>query len=84
MSDDQVYLYALEVEGYVADCDLSEPTGRGVVTFTKDIDAAKGFDSAMDALMFWRRQHMLQPIREDGQPNRPLTAFTVELRRRVE
>ena len=83
VDDEHVYLFVPEIDGYVVDCDVSDPTGRGVATFTKDIDEAKPFDSVLDALSFWRRQHTEVPLREDGKPNRPLTAWTVELRRRA-
>lgn len=34
---------------------------------------------AADAMTLWRSVHPTQPVRPwDGQPNRPLTAFTVE------
>lgn len=36
----------------------------------------KDFDAAADA---WRRVSKKWPVRSDGKPNRPLTAYTVEI-----
>lgn len=41
---------------------------------------AKEFRSVVEAMIEWKRASRAWPVREhDGQPNRPLTAFTVEI-----
>lgn len=40
---------------------------------------AMQFDSAVDAWDFWKTVDPRQPLRPDGQPNRPMTAFTVSI-----
>lgn len=51
----------------------------GLLTTTPEITDARRFDTPREALEFWRQQSKLRPLRPDLQPNRPLTAFTVEI-----
>jgi hypothetical protein len=53
--------------------------GRGSVLFTLKPAAAKSFPGPSEALEFWRTQSKTVPMRPDGKPNRPLTAYTVEI-----
>lgn len=48
----------------------------GMLRVTPDPAEALQFESVVDALAVWRRQYGTRP---DGKPNRPLTAFTVEM-----
>jgi hypothetical protein len=50
--------------------------GRGYGVYTGDVRKALHFGSVGDALIFWNRQSDINPIRPDGQPNKPLTALT--------
>ena len=58
-----------------------EVTNRIVLETTDDIAQAKGFDTASEAMEYWRWQ---VGIRSDGKPNRPLTAWTIELSKQEE
>lgn len=65
---------------YVVDYD-PEPrlSSRGEWVYlitTDDPSKARQFSSAADAMEYWRRSYGLRP---DGKPNRPLTAYTVEI-----
>jgi hypothetical protein len=62
---------------WLKDADIEANGGQGAVTFTADRDRAKRFDSPGTAAAFWRTQSRVRPLRPDGQPNRPLTAFTM-------
>lgn len=53
--------------------------GRGEVVFTNNGTQALTFATYAEAFEFWRQQSTVQPLRPDGQPNRPLTAWTVEI-----
>lgn len=53
--------------------------GGGSAEFTTEIINAKRFDSINKALDFWRKQSSVKPLRSDGRPNRPLTAFSVSI-----
>jgi len=53
--------------------------GRGEVRFTVDRLRAKHFETAADALRFWNMVSPSRPTREDGKPNKPLTAFHMEI-----
>jgi hypothetical protein len=61
---------------YVRKYDPAAHDGMGDVDLTLHMSEAKRFDSMQDALDYWRQQHGL---RLDGKPNRPLTAFTVNV-----
>ncbi len=49
----------------------------GESSWTSDAARAMHFDNLEAAIVKWREPHALQPIRPDGRPNRPLTAFSV-------
>lgn len=64
------YLKAFDVEAH---------DGRGECDATGDLAEAMVFDSYREASAAWQTQSVKRPLREDGQPNRPLTAFTIEV-----
>lgn len=65
---------------YLSDFDVDAHDGAGAITTTADISRAIVFESFFDAWSAWRTQSTVQPLREyDGKPNRPLTAFTIEI-----
>lgn len=51
--------------------------GRGDLRVTDDRNKALKFKNPGEALRYWKQQSKLQPLRPDGQPNRPLTAWTM-------
>lgn len=53
--------------------------GRGLAEWTEDIETAMRFATAGEAWMLWRQPSRVRPVRADGKPNRPLTAFTIEV-----
>lgn len=53
------------------------PQGECLLRVTKNIDLAKRFPSRTSAHEEWRRIDPRKPIRADGRPNRPLTAWSV-------
>lgn len=64
------WLSAADVEAY---------DGRGFADTHPDASLALRFDDQREALVFWRQQSKVRPVRDDGQPNRPLTALTVSI-----
>jgi hypothetical protein len=52
------------------------PTGD--IVHSPDPAEAQRFNSPMEALAEWKRASTRVPLRPDGRPNRPLTAFTAE------
>ena len=52
---------------------------NGMVTMSSDRAKAKRFESAKAALEFWKRQSVTRPTRPDGRPNRPMTAYSVQV-----
>lgn len=62
---------------YVDHYDPDFAGGLGSVTTTRDIDKALHFATTIEAWNFWKQQSVERPLREDGAPNRPLTAFTI-------
>lgn len=67
------------VGAYLVEYDPDAHDGRGGATWTEHLMWARRFDDAAAALEFWRQPSTVRPTREDGEPNRPLTAFTVEV-----
>lgn len=55
--------------------------GNGLLITTKSLKDAKMFDTPMEAMEFWKQQSPTVPLRTDGKPNRPLTAFSIEMKR---
>lgn len=51
----------------------------GNITTTDDPAKARRFRTKTAAFLYWRQESKLRPRRPDGKPNRPLTAFTVEI-----
>lgn len=64
---------------YLSSCDVDARKGRGVVHSVKSPDEARLFADTADALLYWKRQSSVTPLRDDGKPNRPLTAYTIEV-----
>ena len=65
--------------GYIKSFDVEAKDGHGHVVTTEKRDEALTFPSAREALIFLWQEPKCRPIRPDGKPNRPLTAFTVEI-----
>jgi hypothetical protein len=63
---------------YVKSYDPDGHDGYGDVTLTLDSAQAHVYPDGAAALEAWRAQSTVRPLRSDGLPNRPLTAFTVE------
>jgi hypothetical protein len=61
--------------------DVDAFDGRGDAHFTSDPAKAMRFDNAIACFAAWKTQSTVRPLREDGKPNRPLTAFTVTFER---
>jgi hypothetical protein len=54
-------------------------SGMGYAWFTSDVSEALTFDTLEAAYAFWRTVPANRPTRPDGKPNRPLTAFHIEV-----
>lgn len=65
---------------YLKAFDFDAHGGVGFGEFTRDIAKARKFKDAGEAMEFWRTISTVRPRRADGEPNRPLTALSVELR----
>jgi hypothetical protein len=77
-----IKLYSLDFTplGYLKsfDPDVGTDTVTGDVVATQDIDKAMKFYNMGEAIAFVAQQSTRVPLRPDGYPNRPLTAFTTE------
>lgn len=51
----------------------------GTLTATPHKSDALRFASAVEAFALWRSTSTRTPVRPDGRPNRPLTAWTIEV-----
>lgn len=59
--------------------DVEAHDGWGMADDTPDPDEAFKFRSSREAMDAWRAIPSCRPTRPDGRPNRPLTAFTIEV-----
>jgi hypothetical protein len=97
VKDDHVMKLVGLIQGYPTPFDEKylvsyDPDRRGVdpdgnemlalIKVTDDLDQAMGFVDAAQAMALWKQSSTRWPTRPDGQPNRPLTAFTVEVAKR--
>ena len=64
-----------EPVGYLESFNPEAFAGRGSAEFTHDKRRALRFLNFTDGLECWRLQSIVNPLRPDGKPNRPLTAF---------
>lgn len=53
--------------------------GRAPIPATPDIERAAIFPTPAEALAFYRTRSVVVSTRQDGEPNRPLTAYTIEV-----
>lgn len=60
---------------FILSFDPNANHGRGALEFTSDPRLAKPFPDQRAAFTFWKTESTVKPVREDGQPNRPLTAY---------
>jgi hypothetical protein len=73
---------ALVVEGVVVGnyLEWSDPDanfGRGDDRWTRERAKAKRFPTVKAAMDCWKARSKLIPTRPDGQPNRPMTAYSI-------
>lgn len=64
------YVKSFSPDGYL---------GRGLLDTTDKLEEAHRYPSKLDALTAYRSQSTTHPLRLDGKPNRPLTAFHCEI-----
>lgn len=64
---------------YIMEYDIEAHDGRGEVVWTAHLDKARRWMDRESAMRDWKAQSKVRPLRPDGKPNRPLTAFTVSL-----
>lgn len=62
---------------YLKSFDPDGDPERGLSVWTPDIQQAQRFKTAGEAFRFWKQVRKSEPVRPDGKPNRPLTAFNV-------
>ncbi len=53
--------------------------GRGSVEWTNDLGQALQFSDVVEAAEFYRQQSKVRPLKDDGEPNRTLTEYTLTL-----
>jgi hypothetical protein len=64
---------------YLKSTDFEAHNGRGYITFTPELAQAMKFENKNAALVFYLRASKTVPVRSDGRPNRPLTAYHIEI-----
>lgn len=69
----------LDPPEWLRHADVDAYDGRGDADTTPDPTLALRFPDAREAMAFWNQQSTVRPLREDGQPNKPLTSLTVSI-----
>jgi hypothetical protein len=64
---------------FVKSMDFDAHEGRGDLVVTTRRGDAKEFPDAREAMVYWQTISEAVPLRPDGKPNRPLTAYTVSI-----
>jgi hypothetical protein len=67
----------MEYGPYLEWSDPDARNGFGDDRWTGQLRRAKRFSSFGAALECWKAQSRKRPLRDDGEPNRPMTAFSV-------
>jgi hypothetical protein len=67
----------LQKGDYLEWSDPNAKHGFGDEGWTGDVSKAKKFWSFRQAMECWKAQSHKRPYRDDGEPNRPLTAYSV-------
>lgn len=65
---------------YLKSFDFEAHDGRGEITMTPNIGEAMKFSTFVEAWEFWHTVPKCKPLRDDGEPNRPLTAANWEFK----
>jgi hypothetical protein len=65
---------------YLTAFDVDAFAGNGSVDLSTHQDRAMRFADASAALAAWKTSSRRTPLRPDGKPNRPLTAYTIEIK----
>lgn len=65
------------IEEYDLDAGINGWMGKAKIT--TNIGLAYLWPTSADALQAWKQQSEMHPFRPDGQPNRPLSAYTAEI-----
>lgn len=64
---------------WLAGFDVEAHDGMGEAWYTEYPQAALTWPDTASAMAAWRSVPEARPVRDDGRPNRPLAALTVEL-----
>lgn len=64
---------------YLEWADPNAKGGMGDDGWTDDVAKARKFSSFEAASECWRAVSIVRPVRPDGKPNRPLTAYSVSI-----
>ena len=59
---------------YLKEFDFEAHDGRGEIVMTPDPNEAMRFPGMPEAFAFYHTQPLCKPLRDDGKPNKPLTA----------
>jgi hypothetical protein len=65
--------------GWLKSYDPEAHDGRGTVEFTDDASEAMTFPDVQTAHACYYQIPKAKPVRDDGPPNRPLTAYSIEI-----
>jgi hypothetical protein len=73
-----------ESDRFLCWLNVEQHDGRAPIPTTDDPGKAHRFKDPPEAVAFWHTQSKVKPRRTDGLPNRPLTAYTIEIVQLIE
>jgi hypothetical protein len=71
------------INAWLKDFDFDANDGAGRLTTTEDRNEAMTFDDVLAIHAYWTTESVVLPLRPDGKPNRPATAYTIEIEQRL-
>lgn len=72
-----IVVKVVDLNAYVQEYTADGFEGRGQLNVTPDIKRAKLYPDIRAVLEEWKRVSATHPVRLDGKPNRPLSAYTI-------
>jgi len=69
---------------WLAQFDPDAMDGYGFARWSDQVGDALSFATPPEAFALYRSQSTVRPLRDDGRPNRPLTAYTITVEKLID
>jgi hypothetical protein len=72
-----IIIHILDLDAYLQEYTADGFGGQGNLSVTNSLKLAKRYPDMRSVLEEWKSVSTTHPIRPDGKPNRPLSAYTI-------